>query len=503
MHLPQHLCSVALAGCALLIAQGCSDSSSDPLDPALLAQGGSGAPPPPPPGGGAPPPGGGPPPPGGTPPPPGAGNVDETLLAALQRNGIRPVQVVANESDAMVELGRNLFFDKVLSGNRNISCATCHHPTAGTGDALPLSLGEGATGLAASRSQGSGAVIPRNAPPLFHVAARGVNSMFWDSRVRRDPNTGVLTTPEPALNGPTPVRPDMSAQLTSALAAQAMFPVTSAEEMRGQSGENELADAADNLAVWAAIMARLVGTSDGTVGGIAAYRVQFQAAFPTVATFDELTFAHAARAIAAYERATFAHFNAPLDRYMGGDLSALTPQAKQGGLLFTGSARCTACHRGPLLSDFRHHALAVPQLGPGKGGEPDDRGLALQTGDRDDDYRFRTPSLRNVELTGPWMHDGAFTTLGAVLRHYRDPGNSLLNYDANQLPALFRPLVDADATRNQARIAALPPVLRGGLPIDDQQIAQLQAFLEALTDPAARTPAPVPASVPSGLPVAD
>src|SRR4029077_16093467 len=98
-------------------------------------------------------------------------------------------------------------------------------PTAGTGDGLPVSLGEGATGAAPSRSIGAGRLIARNSQPLFNVGVAGADSMFWDGRVHRDPTTGELRTPELVLDGTTPGRPRIVAQLTSALAAQAMFPV--------------------------------------------------------------------------------------------------------------------------------------------------------------------------------------------------------------------------------------------------------------------------------------
>lgn len=482
---------------------GCSDGGSGGGAPA----GGAGPAADPVLGPGAPGPGpggGGPGGPGG----PGGGGApalgDAELRQAFAREGISTPSLAPVESTAMVALGEALFYDKLLSGNRNISCATCHHPTAGTGDGLPLSLGEGATGQTTARvATAADQVVPRNAPPLFHVGASEVESMFWDSRVRRDPDTGVLTTPEPALNGPSPARPDLAAQLTSALAAQAMFPVTSSAEMRGDPGENELADAADNLAVWDAIMVRLVGTGNGTVGGIDAYRTLFQAAFPGV-DFDLLTFAHAARAIAAFEAVTWARFDTPLDRFLAGNDAALSAAEKRGAALFTGRARCADCHSGPLLSDFRHHSLATPQLGPGAGGEDDDRGLALETGDRRDDYEFRTPPLRNVELTGPFFHAGSFASLEDVLRHYRDPSESLLGYRAeDHLPAAFQGLVDTDAVRNQARLGSVSGIVGNGIRLSGAEIADLAAFLRALTDPAARTPVAPPATVPSGLPVAD
>lgn len=204
------------------------------------------APPPPPPGGG----GGGPP----APPP-----IDDAQVrAALTAAGIGPVTLGATNA-AEVALGRALFFDKELSGNRNISCATCHHPTLATGDGLPLSVGEGASGLGPARTPLS-PLIARHAPTLVAVGAADLRRLFWDGRVARDPATGALTTPVAALNGTSPTRPDLAGPLGSALAAQAMFPPTSPDEMRGQPGENELADAANEEAVWAAIMVRLVGS---------------------------------------------------------------------------------------------------------------------------------------------------------------------------------------------------------------------------------------------------
>jgi cytochrome c peroxidase len=238
--------------------------------------------------------------------------------------------------------------------------------------------------------------------------------MFWDGRVSRDNATGALTTPESTLNGITPARADVASQLTSALAAQAMFPVASDVEMRGAVG-NEIRAAADNQAVWAALMARLVGTNNGTTGGMAAYRSLFNAAYPGVA-YDDLNFGHAARAIAAFETASYAAIHSPLDEFLRGNPNALSADAKAGGLLFFGRAGCGGCHRGPLLSDANFHGIAAPQLGPGASGG-DDQGRFLISGSANDNYHFRTPALRNVELTAPYTHAGAYTTLAAVIAH--------------------------------------------------------------------------------------
>ena len=138
-----------------------------------------------------------------------------------------------------VLLGRDLFFDPILSGNRNISCATCHHPTLASGDDMSLSIGEGGVGLGEDRPPDPDnrptARIPRNAPSLFNLGAEEFTALFHDGRVQRDDDARFnITMPE----GFTLERP-----VRSVLAAQASLPITSHVEMAGQPGENDVADA--------------------------------------------------------------------------------------------------------------------------------------------------------------------------------------------------------------------------------------------------------------------
>jgi cytochrome c peroxidase len=144
-------------------------------------------------------------------------------------------------SDAKVALGNFLFFDKIISGNQNISCASCHHPMAGTGDGLSLPIGEGAMGLGVTRDTGHGADavherVPRNAPHVFNLGAKEFDTMFLDGRVQPDPSQPSGFT--------SPAGDDLPVGLDNPLAVQAMFPVTSGAEMAGQAGENDIADAA-------------------------------------------------------------------------------------------------------------------------------------------------------------------------------------------------------------------------------------------------------------------
>ncbi len=423
-------------------------------------------------------------------------DVEAQLQAALATHEVTSLDIGDSPEAAKAALGQMLFFDKVLSGNRDISCATCHHPSQGSGDGLPVSIGTGGAGLGPARQIGYGrSFIPRNAPEVFNRGSAEWTTMFWDNRVIVE--DGVFHTPagEKLLLG-----------LDNVLAAQAMFPVTSADEMRGSAGDvdalgkaNELAlIAADDLpAIWAGLMERLLAYPE--------YVALFQAAYPDV-TVADLTFAHAANAIAAFEIQAYSLPNSPWNNYLNGDSIALTALEKEGARLFYGEANCVNCHSGSLLTDQTPHALAVPQVGPGKGDEsPLDLGRWRETDATSDMYAFRTPSLHNVAVSGPYMHDGAFATLEAAVLHHLNPEASLLTYD----PAthLHPDLVDTfqnDPALLAEMLEYVDPALAPARALSDAEIEALLAFLHTLTDPAVtKLDQYVPASVPSGLPVQD
>jgi cytochrome c peroxidase len=211
------------------------------------------------------------------------------------------------------------------------------------------------------------------------------------------------------------------------LSALPLFPVLSRAEMRADGG-NELAALADNQEgqIWAALMTRL--------GRIPEYRQMFQAAYPGT-RFEDMTFAHASNAIAGFLTADLGFNNSPWDRFLAGNDNALTPIQLAGAKNFM-SARCSICHNGPAFTDNKFHNVALAQFGPGEGdgaGGRDDFGRMRVTGLAADQYAFRTPPLRNVELTGPWGHDGAFTDLRGFIDHYSESDVKLRTYDVNQL----------------------------------------------------------------------
>ncbi|MCA1791791.1 MAG: cytochrome-c peroxidase [Thioalkalivibrio sp.] len=411
---------------------------------------------------------------------------------------------------AKVELGRMLMFDKILSGNRNISCAACHHSLAATGDGLSLPIGEGGRGLGITRDTGPGADavherVPRNAPPVFNLGAREMEVLFHDGRVQVDAS-------QPS-GFRTPAGATLPAGLDNALAAQAMFPVTSMTEMAGQPGENSIADAAavGNLAglggVWEQLALRLQA--------IPGYVDMFIAAFDDIDAGNDITYVHAANAIAAFESVAWRADNSPFDRFLRGDRGAMSSNAIQGMRLFyTGAGNgtsCGSCHSGRFQTDNRFHAIAMPQIGAGKGHGYDghsDFGRAAVSGVITDHYRFRTPTLRNVAVTAPYGHSGAFNDLRAVVEHHLDPVYSISHYDSSQVVMPSRPDLDAvdfvimDDPARVAEIASANELAPMGY--SATEVDRIMDFLHALTDPASLDLRnDVPKSVPSGLPLAE
>ena len=237
---------------------------------------------------------------------------------------------------------------------------------------------------------------------------------------------------------------------------------------------------------------------------IQAYAAKFAAAFPTVPA-SSLGFQHAANAIAAFEIQSFMRTNSAFDRYLARDNRALTDEEKRGAILFFGKATCSSCHSGPLLGGNNFANVGVPQIGPGVGkAAPLDKGRGEQLTPPNTfyDFAFRVPPLRNVELTAPYMHDGAYPTLEAVLRHYTNPDSAQRHYDVTQLAPALRSSYHGDPVAIATVLANLDGRLRTGIKLDSIEQRQIIAFLKSLTDPAARNLSSViPGSVPSGLPI--
>ena len=440
-------------------------------------------------------------------------DVDGALTAVINRHNLTP-HPGANlrEGDTpLARLGQALFFDPILSGDQNISCATCHHPSLAMTDARVLPIGAGgselgplrgfvndvtlspdappsrlqdsmmdpATGTVTIHNPFIGQFVPRNSPTVLNAALLPVQ--FWDGRVESHALNQPVTTQDEAVN---------TFGMTDALAAQALFPVTSQHEMAGATLGDLTPQEIRN-----ALIARLQA--------IPAYRELFTAVWGT----HEITAVQIAATIAAFER-RFIFTDAPWDAYLDSETEALTDQQKRGALLFFGElnpdVNCVQCHNGDLFTDLNYHNILAPQLGPGKGiGENgrEDWGRGLVSFDHRDQYSFRTPGLRNVALTAPYLHSGAYATLETTIQHHANIWNSAANYDPSlHLPPAYYSSARSFEPDKQAHSAATQ--LRDGLPLSAQDVADLTAFLHALTDPAATDLIDfVPDAVPSGLPL--
>ena len=429
-------------------------------------------------------------------------DLDQALRAVIDARGLTPYpgrELIEPESE-LTRLGRDLFFDPVLSGDQNIACATCHHPEFAMTDGRVLPIGAGGHGLGddrsfrklihtngtSSSSNGVSIVnpfidvfIPRNSPTIINSAL--LRSQFWDGRVETGLAEGNVRTLEDAIN-------DLNFE--DPLLAQALFPITSQHEMAGVTFGDF-----PPMVIRLLLLERLRGNEN--------YAQRFASVFDT----PHITLRQLGEAIAAFENQLI--FTAsPWDDYVAGDSQALSAKQKRGALLFFGAlnreVNCAACHSGDLFTDMDFHNLLVPQLGPGKdNGEEgiDDFGRANVSFDYRDQYRFRTPSLRNVELTAPYFHSGAYANIADVIWHHADPWRANIVYDpARQLPSAFQDQVLPYDFERQAHSVAWP--MKAGLPLRENDVADLVEFLLSLTDPAARDLSHItPSTVPSGLPL--
>jgi cytochrome c peroxidase len=314
-------------------------------------------------------------------------------LAALPEDVVDPPD--NPRTPEKIELGRFLFWDPILSGNRDVACATCHHPDFGYAEDRDISIGVNGVGLGAHRRFQAPNDIPfvkRNSQTVINVAFNGIDQsgrydpvnapMFWDMRVK-------------------------------SLETQSLEPIKSLEEMRGEVYPEDNA----------------VETAVARLRAIPEYRILFADVFGGA---DPVNAANLGKALAAFQRSIVAN-NAPFDRYMRGERNAMTPAQIHGMRRFV-EVGCSECHNGPMFSDYKLHVLGVP----------DNRRL-LQTdaGEFGPPYAFRTASLRNLAYTAPYMHSGVFADLEDVIEFYDDaPDNDYV--DRRQVDPLVRRMDDPD-----------------------------------------------------------
>lgn len=317
--------------------------------------------------------------------------VEHRELDVLRRDQLVPPPPgapAAQDSLALRQLGKQLFFDPRLSSSGQVSCGSCHDPDLGWGDGRRRSFGH-------DRARSL-----RNAPSLLN--AGHWETLFWDGRA-------------------------------ATLEEQVLGPLTDPSEM------NQVAEMVP-----------------GKLAAIPDYRERFTAAFGD----EEVTLERTIAAITAFERRLRSR-TSRFDHFVSGRYDALTDQEIRGLHLFRTKARCMNCHNGPLFSDQQFHNQGTHLLGRPE----EDLGLFAVTGEWEDAGRFRTPMLRDITFTGPYLHHGNIVELREVIQLY----NSGM------------PQVIPKGVRKKAeRLPVLDPLLQP-LGLTEGEIDDLMAFMGAIS----------------------
>jgi len=254
-----------------------------------------------------------------------------------------------------IALGRQLYFDKRLSIDNTVACASCHDPAKGYSNGEQF-----ATGVDGKKGG-------RNSPTVINSAYQSFQ--FWDGRAKT-------------------------------LEDQALGPIQNPIEMNLTLPEMEK-----------------------RLRSIPGYKAQFMKIFGREPVSEDV-----AKAIAAYER-TVLSGGAPYDRFVAGDEKALSASAQRGWKLFNGKANCAACHSGPNFTDNAFHNIGV-----GMAADKPDVGREAISKLEGDFGSFKTPTLREIARSGPYMHDGSITTLAGVIDHYNKGGVSNAGLDEEIFP---------------------------------------------------------------------
>ena len=398
--------------------------------------------------------------------------LDERLKVYVRGFSLSAIEEIEDTNPKLTILGKKLFQDKKLSIAGDVSCQTCHSPSFGMAEPIPLSLGTGSTNEGRGRRISGGTILPRNTPSIINKGQPGIFRQFWDSKVLYHPREQYFITPVEGLNGDYPeyyeITEVLELAINKSLAAQALFPIISKNEMVGPGFEHLSA-----LEMWNLITERVLEDLE--------YAQAFDEIFPD----EKINIGHIALAIAHFEAVTFQLTNTRYDQYLRGNLSALSTKEKMGFLVFAEEGRCLRCHNGPNLTNQVLHNIAVPPLGPGVDGRGHDRG-AYENDPREHlKYRFNVSPLRGVKDSAPYFHNGSMLTLDEVIEHYNHPNRSIDNFLATEINELFRQtyngplLVDRTPYRLFAIKESVSPII-SPLGLTTTQKSNLKAFLLSL-----------------------
>ena len=407
----------------------------------------------------------------------------------------------------LFELGKALFFSRSLSEQFDVACASCHHPLLGGTDNLSLPVGVGAINpllLGPGRTHdgervtdiraNGGPNVARNSPTTFNVEFYN-RTMFWDGRVEVTDSQYVAHGANQPIRTPDSVfkLPDPNAG-NNLSEAQAKFPLTSANEMFGHGPGQGLTNDIKRLI----ILQRLQGV--GLQAGALIkneWLHHFKAAYNDASNdpVQVITMDRLAEALSVYQRSQIL-INNPWFNYVSGSIEAISEPIKRGALLFLksedeGGYACNRCHKGNNFTDENYYNLAIPQFGRGKNLFSFDTGRLLVTNEAADKYRFRTPTLLNTSITGPWGHSGAYTSLEGIIKHHLDIEQAVADYDYSLLPIRqFDYVPDRSGFYQDLTNRALSVLKTSNTwqeptraMVNSEHVDLLTSFLRSLTDP--------------------
>ncbi|GLQ30743.1 His-Xaa-Ser system-associated MauG-like protein [Litoribrevibacter albus] len=393
-------------------------------------------------------------------------SLDQRLAKVINAYSLEPVECDRGDSGDVLEpeasIGKLLFTSKFLSGGNDTSCSTCHIEALSMTDGLSLSVGVSGHGEGLERMDSKGVLVPRNAFTLFGRSKPGYTTFFWDGKVQEEDSVIFSSIGNGYLLG-----------FDSPLAVASIMPLLARDEFLGEHG--------------------IVFQSDDVAEvNTAYYQDQFWAAnrvlqqklsnnSEDVSELKRLLFASGRETLTLAEVGNFlARFIQSLDkpclqtgwqRYLTGDLGALTQNQKRGALLFYGKGRCAVCHSGKLMSDFQFHSIGVPQGGFGPYIHGQDIGRAAVTFNLKDRYKFRTPPLLLVSKTSPYGHNGVFKDLESVVLFHINPISFLSDWSWSSDREFYK-YGNVMSTRSE---------LLGFIDIsDDDQFSDLMDFIRSL-----------------------
>ena len=412
--------------------------------------------------------------------------LDVILDKIIKEYSLKPLPVKPFEETEKYKLGKALFYDPILSGNRDVSCATCHLVELGSGDGKSHSLGTGSRGIGPHREviNKDKPIQGRNSPGLWNRDNNAFLSMFWDGRIEVSSNS--------TNKYQTNLDKELPEGFENLMAAQAIFPMIRHDEMLGQRNDvssnvlpeehankiNELAKNTNNLVgqekkleILDLVTKRVLGQANPN-SYQKKYRELFQKAYPNT-ILEELNITHIANALSHFQETAFATRDMRWSRYLEGNKEILSEDEKKGAVLFYGRARCAVCHNGPVFSDFKYYSLGVPNYGPGMYGDGKDLGRYYVTQNPKDIYKFKTPSLINATITGPYYHNGSEQSLVEVIKKHINPLHKADHYKEDG-----KFLMDAEI------VESISEIIIRGVKITEKEIDYLIAFLNTLEDDA-------------------